>query len=58
LSWYCSNEFFYVSKTFNGNLVLNSKIFSPAVVLKAFVADGEVDPELTKSWKSIQFKNC
>lgn len=47
----------YVSKTFNGNLVLNSKLFSPAVVLKAFVADGQVDPELTKSWKSIQFKN-
>lgn len=40
----------YYKKTFSGPLLLNSKTMNPAVILAAFMSEGEPDANLTKTW--------
>lgn len=45
----------YFTKTFAGNLGINSKSFNPAAILKAFMIPGTVNPEATKKWREMAF---
>ncbi|WP_449435683.1 hypothetical protein [Pedobacter steynii] len=45
----------YFTKTFAGNLGINSKSFNPAAILKAFMTPGTVNPEATKKWREMAF---
>lgn len=47
----------YLKATFAGNMLINSKQFSPCGILKAIMTDGHPDPEKTKHWKKIDFEN-
>ncbi|SFH25184.1 hypothetical protein [Pedobacter insulae] len=40
----------YVEKHFAGESILNNKSFNPAAILHATIAEGTVDPAMTKNW--------
>ena len=45
----------YYTKTFAGNLGINSKSFNPAAILKAFMIPGTVNPDATDGWREMSF---
>lgn len=46
-------SFQFIQKTFSGNQIMNSKQFNPVAVLRAVVADGEVDKQNTEDWQPM-----
>lgn len=48
---------YFYEKTFAGNVVLNSKSFSPAAVLKAGFTPAEPNAEETKAWHDITYSS-
>lgn len=41
----------YVEETFIGDNTINSKSFNPGAILHAYIADGVIDPSLTRDWQ-------
>lgn len=46
----------FMRDTFAGKMFYNTIDFNPVAILKAFIAEGEVDPAKTKNWYEMDFK--